>query len=93
MHAWAGLVKDVFLSLQFYADDRADVADVVTTHSFPSPEHARFIRLSPITSLRWIGHEEKCFRFEILGCGGEQDFAPAIGFGVESLSAGFVAMT
>ena len=26
------------------------------------------VQLWPCLGLRWVGHDEKCFRFEILGC-------------------------
>jgi hypothetical protein len=43
--------------------------------------------------LRWLGHDEKCFRFEILGCeiGENSNFAPELDFNAESLAAGFLS--
>ncbi len=73
----------------FYADDRAGESGVVTAHSFAGLEAARFVRVDPITSVRWIGHPEKCFRFEVLGCA--PGFQPDVGFAARSLPHGFVA--
>ena len=68
---------------------------MISTHSFHGLEAARFIRIDPITNVRWIGHEEKCFRFEILGCqveGRRKDhFQPEIDFEYESLPAGYIS--
>ena len=52
---------------QFYADDRRDKANVITTHSFGTVVASRYIRIVASTDVRWIGEAEKCFRFEILG--------------------------
>ena len=52
----------------FYADDKNDEIDAVRTHGFGRLEPARFVRLRVSTDLRWIGHDEKCFRLELLGC-------------------------
>ena len=38
------------------------------THAFGRLEAARFVRIKVSTDLRWFGHDEKCFRFELLGC-------------------------
>jgi hypothetical protein len=52
----------------FYADDKSDEIDAVRTHGFGRLEPARWVRIRVSTDLRWIGHDEKCFRFELLGC-------------------------
>ena len=52
----------------FYADDKSDEIDAVRTHGFGRLEPARWVRVRVSTDLRWIGHDEKCFRFELLGC-------------------------
>ena len=53
----------------FYADDTNTEIDEVRTHPFHSLVVARYIRIKVSTGLRWIGNDQKCFRFEILGCG------------------------
>ena len=71
---------------QFYADDKAgEEGEVrsacpstvpatpcsqVTTHSFGRLVAAERIRIKVSASLRWIGNDLKCFRFELLGCDG-----------------------
>ena len=52
----------------FYADDKSGEAGVVRTHAFPALVAARRLRVRISTALRWIGHDHKCFRFEVLGC-------------------------
>ena len=52
----------------FYADDKVGEVGVVRTHAFPDVIVARYLRVRISTGLRWIGHDHKCFRFEILGC-------------------------
>ena len=70
----------------FYADDKAgEEGEVrspcpstvpatpcsqVTTHSFGRLVAAERIRIKVSASLRWIGNDLKCFRFELLGCDG-----------------------
>ena len=55
-------------STNFYADDKLDEVDVKRIHNFGTLELARFVRVQISTDLRWFGHDEKCFRFEVLGC-------------------------
>ena len=61
----------------FYADDTSDELGEVTTHSFGRLVVATKVKIRVSTSLRWIGHDLKCFRFELLGChhksGGRSD--------------------
>ena len=52
----------------FYADDKNNELGAVTTHAFSDLIVARYVRLRVSTGLRWIGHDNKCFRFELLGC-------------------------
>ena len=52
----------------FYADDQAGQAGLVTTHPFGGLVVADRVRIRVSASLRWIGHDQKCFRFELLGC-------------------------
>ena len=74
---------------QFYADDRRDKANVITTHTFHTVVSARFIRILASTDVRWIGEAEKCFRFEILGCHPEL-ITPEINFEAVSKPAGYL---
>ncbi|CAB4064496.1 unnamed protein product [Lepeophtheirus salmonis] len=53
---------------QFYASDEPGSVDVIQTHIFETIQTARHIRISVSSDVRWIGHSNKCFRFEILGC-------------------------
>ena len=81
---------------QFYADDRSDSSDVITTHSFHSVESARYVRILASSGVRWIGHEEKCFRFELLGCEVDSEVARSwfeadVGFQAETMPSGFIA--
>ena len=46
----------------FYADDKSDEAGVVRTHAFNNVVVARYVRIKISTALRWIGHDDKCFR-------------------------------
>ena len=52
----------------FYADDKNNEVGAVTTHAFSELIVARYVRIRVSTGLRWIGHDNKCFRFELLGC-------------------------
>ena len=52
----------------FYADDKNHEVGSVTTHAFSELVVARYVRIRVSTGLRWIGHDNKCFRFELLGC-------------------------
>jgi hypothetical protein len=52
----------------FYASDRANATGEVATHSFGRLVAAARLRITVSASLRWIGHDMKCFRFELLGC-------------------------
>ena len=52
----------------FYLDDKKEEAGVIQTNSFGDLVPARFVRIRVSTSLRWVGHDHKCFRFEVLGC-------------------------
>ena len=75
----------------FYADDRANEVDKIATHSFKGLEAARFFRVTPLTDLRWIGDDEKCFRFEVLGCDQTSSFfSPTTNLTVEAVAAGFI---
>lgn len=77
----------------FYADDKSDSQDVITTHSFHRVETARYIRILASSGVRWVGHEEKCFRFEVLGCSLNdlsQGFQPEIHLMFNALPAGFL---
>ena len=51
----------------FYLDDKKDEIDTVDTNSFPDLVAARFLRVKVSTSLRWVGNDNKCFRFEAIG--------------------------
>ena len=57
----------------FYLDDKKDEIDTVDTNSFPDLVAARFLRLKVSTSLRWVGNDNKCFRFEAIGCGSSSE--------------------
>ena len=57
----------------FYLDDKKDEVDTVGTNSFPDLVAARYVRLMVSTSLRWVGNDNKCFRFELLGCGSSSE--------------------
>ena len=46
----------------FYADDKNNEIDSVRTHPFANVVVARYVRISISTGLRWIGHDDKCFR-------------------------------
>ena len=52
----------------FYLDDKKDQVDQVERNSFSDLVAARYVRVLVSTSLRWVGHDQKCFRFELLGC-------------------------
>ena len=52
----------------FYLDDKKEEAGVIQTNSFRDLIPARYVRIRVSTSLRWVGHDHKCFRFELLGC-------------------------
>ena len=75
----------------FYADDKNDEVGAVTTHAFSDLIVARYVRLRVSTGLRWIGHDNKCFRFELLGCSensrGETELAAT------SQPAGYIAVS
>lgn len=83
---------------QFYSDDKADNVEVISTHSFHTLRVARYVRIMASTGVRWIGDDEKCFRFEILGCpimdddgnGVGSRFEPTMDFTWEALSSGFL---
>ena len=66
--------------------------DVILTHSFQSVLATSYVRIVASTGVRWIGHKEKCFRFEILGCSPyeQNGFQPDIYFRSRSLPAGFI---
>ena len=59
----------------FYLDDKKDEVDKIQTNSFSDLVAARFVRIKVSTSLRWVGNDDKCFRFEILGCSDEESVA------------------
>ena len=52
----------------FYLDDKKDEVDKVERNSFSDLVAARYVRVRVSTSLRWVGDDNKCFRFEMLGC-------------------------
>ena len=52
----------------FYLDDKKDEVNKVERNSFSDLVAARYVRVRVSTSLRWVGHDQKCFRFELLGC-------------------------
>ena len=52
----------------FYLDDKKDEVNKVERNSFSDLVAARYVRVVVSTSLRWVGHDNKCFRFELLGC-------------------------
>ena len=52
----------------FYLDDKKEETGVIQTNSFHDLIPARYVRIRVSTGLRWVGHDDKCFRFEILGC-------------------------
>ena len=52
----------------FYLDDKKDEVNKVERNSFSDLVAARYVRVLVSTSLRWVGHDNKCFRFELLGC-------------------------
>ena len=66
---WSDCCSDSDSPTYFYVDDKRDEINTIQTHGFEKLIAARYIRIKVSTSLRWIGHDEKCFRFEILGCG------------------------
>eukprot|EP00095_Tigriopus_kingsejongensis_P002761 maker-scaffold1543_size36305-snap-gene-0.6 protein:Tk02761 transcript:maker-scaffold1543_size36305-snap-gene-0.6-mRNA-1 annotation:"predicted protein" len=77
----------------FYADDKSDSQNVISTHSFHRVEAARFVRISASSGVRWVGHDEKCFRFEVLGCALNDvagRFQPEIQLMFHPLPAGFL---
>ncbi|XP_059099111.1 uncharacterized protein LOC131893169 isoform X1 [Tigriopus californicus] len=77
----------------FYADDKSDSQGVISTHSFHRVETARYIRILASSGVRWVGHEEKCFRFEVLGCSLDdlsRRFQPEIHLMFNALPAGFL---
>lgn len=75
--------------MAFYADDRGDKVDVISTHSFKTVVASRFIRILASTDVRWIGEAEKCFRFEVLGC--DPDLViPEVNFTAISKPAGYL---
>ena len=66
---WADCCSQDGGKTNFYADDTSSEVDKVRTHPFHNLVAARYIRIKVSTGLRWLGHDQKCFRFEILGCG------------------------
>ena len=65
---WRDCCSDDGGATQFYADDTADQLGEVTTHSFGGVVAASKVKIKVSASLRWIGEDMKCFRFELLGC-------------------------
>ena len=65
---WHDCCSDDGGATQFYADDTADQLGEVTTHSFGGLVAASKLKIKVSASLRWIGDDMKCFRFELLGC-------------------------
>ena len=59
----------------FYLDDKKDEVDKIQTNSFSDLVASRFVRIKVSTSLRWVGNDDKCFRFEILGCSESESVA------------------
>ena len=53
------------------------------------------MRIVVSSGVRWIGHEQKCFRFEVLGClireGASGSFVPDISFSSAPLPSGFLS--
>ena len=88
MKQWFSFFK-YFFFFQFYADDRRDTANIITTHSFGTVVASRYIRILASTDVRWIGEAEKCFRFEILGCHPDL-ITPEISFQAISKPAGYL---
>ena len=75
----------------FYLDDKKDEINKVQSHSFGDLVAARYIRIKVSTSLRWVGHDDKCFRFELLGC---SHVSQARGnMSAEATSHGYIAMS
>ena len=66
--SWQDCCSEEGARTNFYADDKSGEVDVVRTHPFNTVMVARYVRIRISTGLRWIGHDDKCFRFEILGC-------------------------
>ena len=75
----------------FYADDKVGEAGVVRTHAFPDVIVARYLRVRISTGLRWIGHDHKCFRFEVLGCSGLTSANSSLA--ARPLGPGYIAVT
>lgn len=87
---WETCCKDT--KQTFYADDRRDKANVITTHSFHDVIASRYIRIVASTDVRWIGEAEKCFRFEILGCD-PNHVTPEVFFEATAKPAGYLEAT
>ena len=89
------LTKNYFFLFQFYSDDKDYNSEVISTHSFHTLRVARYVRIMASTGVRWIGDDEKCFRFEILGCpmtdnDEESTFEHTMDFSSEALASGFL---
>ncbi|XP_064084382.1 uncharacterized protein LOC135200057 isoform X2 [Macrobrachium nipponense] len=78
-------------NVTFYAQTQDGKSDVISTHSFTSLVAARRLRLEFDSSVKWPGEDNKCFRFEIIGC--PQNVTPITGLIVEALPAGWVVAT
>ena len=74
----------------FYADDKNNEVNKVRTHGFGRLVVARFMRILVSTDLRWIGHDEKCFRLEVLGC--EEGMMPASNMTATAMAPGYISV-
>ena len=81
--------EDAETKTNFYADDKNDELGTVSTHGFSDLVVARYVRIRVSTGLRWIGHDNKCFRFELLGCSEESRGETELS--VTPQSAGYIA--
>ena len=88
--AWSDCCSESDATTYFYVDDKEDEINKVKTHLFHKLVSARYIRIKVSTSLRWIGHDEKCFRFEILGCAG--DSVAVSNLSATAKSPGYIAV-
>ena len=90
---WHDCCSDDGGATQFYADDTADQLGEVTTHGFGRLVVASKLKIKVSASLRWIGDDMKCFRFELLGChhksGGRSELA-AVAKPAGYLSVGWI---
>ncbi|XP_068226858.1 uncharacterized protein [Palaemon carinicauda] len=78
-------------NVTYYAQTSEGRNDFISTHSFTSLVAARRLRIEFDSSVKWPGEDNKCFRFEVLGC--PRNVTPITGLIVEALPAGWVVAT